>query len=96
MRHSRVSSRAAYEPLPECANETSCPLGGDGFHTYEDALYTMMIEAAGQSVPDLLIPSYTTFRAYGVMWLAIYVLQNFVLLNVVLATVFSACAPPTT
>jgi hypothetical protein len=22
-------------PLPECANETDCPLGGDGFHTYD-------------------------------------------------------------
>ena len=40
---------------------------------------------------ERLFPSYAATRPYGMLWLAIFIVLNFVLLNVVLATVFSAC-----
>jgi len=78
--------------IPQCrdSNETDCPYQSDGFENFEDALFSSVFMAACQSFPDLLIPSYSYNRAFGLLWLSHFVIINFVLLNVVLATVFNA------
>lgn len=80
--------------LPECQANVSldpaCPMSSDYFGNIGDATLNFVFIAACQNLPDLIIPSYAGHRMYGVLWLCTFVLINFVMLNVVLATVFNA------
>ena len=88
-------------PIPECrqlesiegrsaaAPALDCPTVSDAFETYGNAGWTMALIAACQSL-DLTLPSYAAYRQAGLFWLAVFFTMNFVLLNVILATVFDA------
>ena len=80
---------------PHCGNASEalaaeCPQVGEGFRNIGDAFFSMIFLAAGQNMPNAILPMYSTHRIYGVVWLGLFVLINFVMLNVVLATVFNA------
>ena len=78
--------------IPECRDnpELECPVQTSFFSTLASSEFYFAIFAACQSLPDLIVPSYAAHRMYGLLWLSVFVFLNFVMLNVVLATVFSA------
>jgi hypothetical protein len=71
------------------ADDDDCDDINQGFNTFGDAVWSMMVDATNTDVPDQMVPHYAKSRGYFAIWMPSYVLINFTLASFVLAVVYS-------
>lgn len=62
----------------------------EGMSTFGETLYTMFVAGTTDEFVDMLLPSYTAFRASGLLWLPFLIIVQVLLLNLVLDTLVAA------
>tara|TARA_B110001452_G_scaffold120599_1_gene100091 strand:- start:319 stop:2724 length:2406 start_codon:yes stop_codon:yes gene_type:complete len=76
--------------IPRCAGQPDCPRANDGFESLGAAVYSLTIAVTNQGLTGLSAPTVAYSRGMAVMWAILYCCVNLLVLNVLLATVYSA------
>ena len=76
--------------IPRCAGKPDCPRANDGFESLGAAVYSLTIAVTSQTLTSLSAPTVAYSRGMAVLWTALYCCVNLLVLNVLLATVYSA------
>merc|ERR1740117_705245 len=61
-----------------------------GLDTFSSTLYTMFVAGTTDDFVEAFLPSYTTYRSTGLLWLLFLVILQVLLLNLVLDTLVAA------
>lgn len=61
-----------------------------GFETFLDTFYTMFVAGSTEEFVECFLPTYTKYRASGVLWLVFLIVVNLLMLNLVLDTLVAA------
>jgi hypothetical protein len=86
-------------PIPRCAAEANvtntsaddCSKVNEGFETFADSFYTIMILSTTYNVPAEQIPPYSEFRSlFGTLFAVTYMMCDIVGLSLILAVVYNA------
>lgn len=63
-------------------------MANDGFSSFSESMYTMWFVSTTSDFPDQMLPSFTSYRLFGVFFFFYVILAVFVFQNLVLAVVY--------